>query len=179
MSDFKKLLADAQLPERTVPVCLRGDLVAEWEDLERQLADLRRGAGTGMEDGGGAAIAERMEHLRTVMREHTYQFRLRALPKRQYRELKAQHPPRKTDSGEILDEDRFLDADLDGLSEPLLRACLVDPVLDDSDWADLMDKLTDRQYSDLVGTAIMVNRGGVDIPFSSAASSLLKSSGSE
>ncbi len=175
MPDFKKMLADARLPERTVPVCLRGDLVAEWEDLERRLQEAQRAA-TSMEDGGSAAIAERMEALRVDMRDHTWTFRLRGLPKRQYRELKAQHPPRKTDDGEVRTEDVFLDADLDGLGEPLLRACLVDPVLDDADWADLLDKLTDRQYSDLVGTAIYVNRGGVDIPFSHAASNLLQSS---
>jgi hypothetical protein len=178
VSDFRKLLADAHLPERSHPVCLRGDLVAEWETLERQLADLRQGAVTGMED-ASADLAERMEALRTTMRDHTYVFRIRALPKAEYRALKAEHPPRKTDAGDIVDEDRFLDADIDGIQEPLLRACLVDPVLDDDDWADLMGKLTDRQYSDLVGTAIMVNRGGVDIPFSPAASRHLRSSGSE
>lgn len=180
MSDFKKLLADARLPERTVPVCLRGDLTAEWEDLDRQLTEAQRATTGSIEDGGSAAIAERMEALRVEMRDHTYTFRLRGLPKRQYRELKAAHPPRKDDeTGEIRSEDVYLDADLDGLGEPLLRACLVDPVLDDGDWSDLLDKLTDRQYGDLVGTAIYVNRGGVDIPFSHAVSNLLSSSATE
>lgn len=176
MSDFKKMLADARLPERSMPVCLRGDLVAEFEELDRQLTEAQRNTSTSIEDSGAAGIAERIEALRVEMREHTYTFRLRALPKKRYRELKAEHPPRKDDDGAVRDEDRLMDANMDALQEPLLRACLVDPVLDDAEWADLVDKLTDRQYSDLVGTAIYVNKGGVDVPFSHAASNLLRSS---
>lgn len=178
MPDFKTLLAEAKLPERSVPVCLRGDLVAEFEELERQLQEAQRSTVSSIEDGGGAAIAEQMEALRAQMREHTYQFRLRALPKPAYRKLKAEHPPRKNDdTGEVLSEDVYLDANIEAIQEPLVRACIVDPVLDDITWTDLVGKLTDRQYGELVGTAIHVNRGGVDIPFSHAASNLLRSSG--
>jgi hypothetical protein len=176
MPDFKTLLAGAKLPERSVPVCLRGDLVATFEELERQLVEAQRVTSTSIEDAGAAGIAERMEAVRAEMREHTYPFRLRALPKPEYRDLKAKHPPRKDDDGAVRSEDVFLDANLDELGEPLLRACIVEPILDDADWADLVGKLTDRQYSDLVGTAIYVNKGSVDVPFSHAASNLLRSS---
>lgn len=173
-TDFKKLLADARLPEHSVPICLRGDLVAEFEQWDRELAEADRSPAAGMEDAGPAAgIAERMEALRVQMREHTYQFRVRALPKARYRALKALHEPRKDDdSGEVLEEDRYLDANLDTFGEALLKACLVDPVLDDADWQDLFGddgKLTDQQYGVLVGAAILVNKGGVDVPFSPAA----------
>lgn len=180
MPDFKTLLAEARLPERSEPVCLRGDLVAQFEELERQLKEAGRATTTSIEDGGGAAIAEQIEALRADMQAHTYTFRLRALPRAAYRALKAKHPPRKNDdTGEPLPEDVYLDANLDEFGEALLRACVVDPQLSETDWQELADKLTDRQYGDLVGTAIHVNRGGVDVPFSHAASNLLRSSGDE
>jgi hypothetical protein len=37
LKNFKTMLAEAKLPERTVEICLRGDLVAEHQQAEREL----------------------------------------------------------------------------------------------------------------------------------------------
>jgi hypothetical protein len=179
--DFKAMLAGARLPERTVPVCLRGDLVAEFEELDRALAEAQLAGGSADSKEGGPAhtIAAQMEALREQMADETYPFRLRALSRPEYHDLKAKFPPRQNDEGEVQAEDVLLDANLDEFAEPLLRACLVDPVLDDAGWTETLAKLSSRQYDELANVAIRVNRGGVDIPFSRAASNLLQSSSDE
>lgn len=181
MSTFKEKLAKAKLPRRTVEICLAGDLVAEFEQLERQLAEAGRvPASDSLEDSSGlVAIAEQIEALREQMREATETFVVQALPRPRYRALKAEHPPRQDDEGEVIAEDRFMDANLDTLMEPLFRACLVEPEMDDETWAETVEWLSDRQYDDLMNAAIFVNKGGVSIPFSRAASAILQSSGSE
>ncbi|MEV6344125.1 hypothetical protein [Actinoplanes sp. NPDC051851] len=182
-TDFKTLLATAKLPRRTVPVCLRGDLQADFEALERDLEIARNSpASTSMESTGTSSameIAQLIEELREEMREHSYIFVLQALPRPEYQRLKDQHPPRQDESGDIVREDVVLDANIDTFLDPLLRACLVDPVLTDAEWADLDEKLTDSQYNLLVNTVHAVNRGGVSIPFSRVASRLLASTADE
>lgn len=163
---------------RTVPICLRGDLVAEFEELERKLAEVlaKASASTSMEGGlEHVEIVERIEALREEMKSATHVFVLRQLPGKDYRKLKLSHPPRLGDDNEVIDQDRVMDANVDSLAEPLLRACCADPVIDDEVWAEI-EELSDRQYDDLVNVAFLVNRGRVDVPFSRAASALLQSS---
>lgn len=181
MSTFAEKLAKAKLPRRTVEICLAGDLVAEFENLERQLDEAaRRPASDSIEDDGGVtAIAEQMEALRQQMREDSHTFVVQALPRPAYQRLKDEHPPRESEDGEIRREDVILDANYDTFLTPLLRASLVDPVLDDATWADLESKISDSQFNALVNAAVTVNKGGLSVPFSRAASAILSSSGSE
>jgi len=178
LPNFKTMLAEAALPETVVPVCLRGDLAADHELAERELELAQKQTVDSLAGNGAAEIAERIEGLEAQMREHTYDFRLRALPRRAWRELVAAHPPRRGDDNEIVDTDRagvnaatFYDA--------MIRACLVDPELADDEWAALNEALTDRQYGDLSDAAWYLNRREVDIPFSRAASRMRQASAAE
>jgi hypothetical protein len=178
VNTFQDKIANAKLPRLTVPICLRGDLVAEIEQLDRELVAAGSSPSTGMEDGARLReLAERIEALRTEMREdgNNHDFILQALPTRDYRALKAQHPPRLDDDGDVVAEDHVLRANIDTLAEPLLRACCVDPVLDDATWRSVEPILSDGQYDDLVKAAIVVNQGAVRVPFSRAASKVMRS----
>lgn len=182
MTEFKALLAAARLPERTVPICLRGDLTAEFEELERQLEDAQRNPHASLEDvAGTAGIAERMEELREDMIAHTYQFRLRAMTRPRWRTFIAEHPPRKDEeSGEVDERDRYVGVNTDTFYPALVRASVVDPQLDDAEWSLLLDQaLTDRQFDTLSSAAWGLNRRDVDVPFSLAASRMTRSSGTE
>jgi hypothetical protein len=75
----------------------------------------------------------------------------------------------------VVAEDHVLRANIDTLAEPLLRACCVDPVLDDATWRSVEPILSDGQYDDLVKAAIVVNQGAVRVPFSRAASKVMRS----
>lgn len=169
--DFRTLLKQAKLPERSVPVCLRGDLAADHEAAERALEAAQRAATNDMEGDGVGALVDRIETLQAEMREHTYDFRLRALPRHEYRELVAAHPPRRNDDGEVNQGDVALGFNQDTLIPDLIRRATIDPDLDDGEWEQLLgEKLTDRQYGDLADAAYFLNRGEVDVPFSRAAS---------
>ena len=181
MTEFKTLLTAARLPERTVPICLRGDLVAEFEGLERQLDEALRVPSNSAEGDGAGPIAERMEHLRKEMREHTYQFRLRAMTRPRWHEFIGEHPPRKAeDSDEIDARDRLRGVNIETFFPALVRESVVDPVLDPAEWTLLLDQaLTDRQFDELANAAWALNRGEVDIPFSPVASRMTRDTGTE
>lgn len=179
MTTFQEKIANAKLPRLTVPICLRGDLVAEIEQADRELVDAGSlpSAG-GMEDGARLReLAERIEALRAEMREddNNHVFVLEALSGPKYRALKAEHPPRLDDNGEVIAEDRTTGANVDTLAEPLLRACCVDPVLDDATWRTVEPVLSDGQCNELITAALLVNQGTVRVPFSRAASRVMRS----
>jgi hypothetical protein len=96
VSDIDDLLAAARLPETTVPVCLRGDLAAEVEELERQLATQEAIPRVSIADGGQArATAERIAELQAEMDKFTRQFRLRAMDRHRWTAFILKHPPRQ------------------------------------------------------------------------------------
>jgi hypothetical protein len=183
IKNFSDILGTAQLPEKSIPLCLRGDLVADFEDLEQQFdeAESAREDQNALDSGSEAAeLAGQLEALRTQMKEHTYTFRVRALSRRAYRAMVAAHPPRKdveADGTEKVHEADSLGFNVETFFDDLLHSAIVDPVLDDSTWQLLLDRLTDRQFEELAMAAWLLNRQEVDIPFSRAASKSNRSSG--
>jgi hypothetical protein len=178
LKNFKTMLAEAKLPESTVEVCLRGDLAADHEALERQLEQAERSGADSLAGSGAGELADKILALEAEMREHTYEFRLRALPRPAWRGLCAEHPPRKGDDGAVVDADR-IGVNADTFYDAIIRACLVDPELADDEWGQLVDALTDRQYDVLADAAWGLNRREVDIPFSRAASRMKRDSAAE
>jgi hypothetical protein len=102
MTDFETLLAGAKRPERSVPVCLRGDLVADHEAAERELELAQRRASDSFDSGGSGEIVDRIESLENQMAACTYPFRFRALPKKDFRALVTAYPPRRDDNDEVV-----------------------------------------------------------------------------
>lgn len=178
LKNFKSMLAEAKLPETTVMICLRGDLAADHEAAERELAQAENRGPDSLAGSGAGEIAGRIEALEAQMREHAYEFRLRALPRAAWRALCADHPPRKADDGSVVDADR-IGVNADTFYDAIIRACLVDPELDDADWALLVEALTDRQYDEIAEAAWGLNRREVDVPFSRAASRMRQVSAAE
>lgn len=161
MTAFADIRAAAKLPEKTVPLCLRGDLQAEYEGLERDLRQAKSAAsgtlaGTS-ED--AKAIEELMAGLREQMRANTQVFTLRALSKKRYSDLGAKHPPR--------DEDRMNRLDHNGDTFPvaLIQACCIDPVMTLPEVEELCEEiLTQGQWDTLFLAAFLLNRSDVEVP---------------
>jgi hypothetical protein len=174
---FSDVLAKARPAERSIRLCLRGDLVARFEDLDRQLVEAQRGQADSLAGSGATAIARQMDTLRAEMDEATVTFVVRAMPRPAYRAFLAAHPPRKGPDGKPLPEDEEgIDASTFGFD--LARACIVEPEMTDEQWAHLVDDiLSDRQFEQLTMAALAVCRGDVDVPFSYAASTLMSNSG--
>lgn len=163
-ADFAALLAAAQLPERTVPVCLRGDLVAEHEAADRELGLLSEKPATKFSGDGRGELQARIRDLEEQMRGATYDFRFQALPRKAWHAFVAEYPPRPDN-----ERDAAIGVNAETFFEALIRKCLVDPVLDDEAWFRLNESLTDRQYDTLSDAAWALNRRDVDVPFSPAA----------
>lgn len=182
-TNAKAIIAAAKLPERSAELCLRGDLVARFQDLYRELkAAQEREKGGGSLDGGESlGLARQIDELRQEMAAHSVTFTFRGLPrttkdpaKATWSALLAAHPPRDGD-----DQDKLLGLNRDTFYPALVRASLVDPVLDEDDWATLDGSLSDGQFQALVNAAWMVNARDVDVPFSPRVSQILASSAHE
>ncbi|MEV5211327.1 hypothetical protein AB0K35_28025 [Micromonospora sp. NPDC053740] len=190
----KDRLQAAKLPERTVDICLRGDLQAEWEDLHRQLADAEVAAAKDKRlnsTGAVQAIADQITAVQDQMRADTIVFRMRALGRKGWDALLKQHPPRKDNN-----EDAQLGYNVDTFMEALIRTCTYSPDdLDDETWRELLGdnddersrsekagepvedgKLTEWQFAQLQNTALALNVRKVDVPNSFAASRLTQPS---
>jgi hypothetical protein len=185
--DFDKMLADAKLPETVVKVCLRGNLAVEHarlDDLIREkLQERERSGATSLAGDGLAELREQLLAIEAEMKEHTYPFLLRSLGRNGWRRLMDAHPPRQEQEGSVSEavatQDAISGINRDTFFEPMLRASIVDPVLSDEQWTQLVEKLTDRQYEDLVNAAWDLNQGKVSVPFSLAASLGHRSTDSE
>lgn len=192
--DFQTMLAEAKLAERTVPLCMRGDLVAQLEQLEAAADEARK---ANSKESALPDIVEQIEALQAQMRDGTYVFRLRALPPRRYRALKAKYPPRRDEDGKVDQGDLQAGFSLEMIPE-LIRACTFDPQPSMDKWRELLGdteaeaarrevagepvedgKLTEAQCWQLGNAAHMLNEGEVAAPFSPAVLLKSQSSGGE
>lgn len=176
MTELNGLLDDASLPQRTVPVCLRMDLVARFEQLEKELADtaLETSNVDSMAPAGvdrRREIAEELVQLTEQMRASTVVFTFEAMPRRAFKKLVDAHVPR-----DEVPADQNTGFNNDTIWEPLIRASLIDPKVTDEQWEKLDGKLSFAQFDKLATAAFHVNTRGPDVPFSHAASLLLRSS---
>lgn len=168
-ADVKALIRSAKLPEKTVPLCLRADLVAEYERTERELGTAQAEGGDSLA-GKGAKVRdldERLAALREEMTGSTLTVTLRALPSAKYRALMDEHPPR-LEGDQVDRRDRVFGFNVDTFFDALARACVAAPDLDAEDWEALAGedgKLTDAQVGALTDTAWKLNRKDVDLPF--------------
>lgn len=170
MTDADDLIKSVRLAEAHVPLCLRGDLLAAREDLERKLAEAHQRDQVNSLASGGAAriVAEELERVLTEIGENTHLFRFRALPRQEFRDLQEKHPPRPDH-----DMDRAVGGNMETIAAPLIQACCIDPEMDLQQVESLLDVLSDGQVMDLFGCAITLNRSRVDLPKFETASGIL------
>jgi hypothetical protein len=163
--DITALLGQARLPERSVELCLRGDLAAELEELDRQFAALPESDGRLTSGAERRRLGEQAAALRGQMKASTVVFRLRGLSRRTWDALVKAHPP-----VEGVDEHKVFGYNTETFFDALVRASVVDPVLDDEQWTALIDVVTTNQWRKLALTAQTLSIGEVNVPFSRAAS---------
>lgn len=147
-----KALKGAKLPETVLPVCLDASAIEAYREAEMEA---RRAASDSL-----AGKPEVPEDLAARVEESTIRFTLRALPRREWTDLVKNHPPRKDDR-----EDRQVGFNSDTLYEALVRACIVDPVPTDEEWAQIDAVLTEGEWLRLVTTAQALNLKGTALPF--------------
>lgn len=167
------IIGSIRRPEKTVPICTAGDLQAEFEDLERDLAiakekPLEEGTLAGGANPMATAVAQQIQELRGRMREHTVVFRFQGLSSKAYSDLVAKHPPK--------DDSKRTDVDADGFSADLVATCAIEPKMTFAEAVQLSEVLTQAQWDALFTAAYEVNKTDIDVPFSYAASAVLSGS---
>ena len=168
MADIEDIIAEAKLPERSITLCLRGDLQAQWEDLERKLQRAEANSDDTLAgDPEAQALAEQMEALAERMRATERTFLFRGLGSKEYSDLLAANKAPADKQDEAVDG-------LDWSTYPtaLIAACAVDPAMTFEQAERLSNVLTNRQWDDLFSTALACNRSKVDVPFSLSASAI-------
>lgn len=170
-----ELIDQAQLPRRAVTVCVRGDLVAEFQRLEDQLAEHNEKKVTDKRLTGspeGRKIAEQMETLRTKMRDASIELTVEAFPGTEWRSMKAEHPL----PDEPAPQDLVVRANAQTLFNDAVPKSIVEPDLTDEQWDKLNRKLPDGEFQRLVDAVYELNEGSVAVPKSRAASMALRMS---
>ena len=171
---IKEQLKEAKLPEHSLTVCLRGDLVATIEALEAELdrqRDKENEAGTKRMAGKSRSVqlAEQINEHRAAMAEAEVTFRLRAMPKARWREVKRDHPPAEDNR-----EDQNLGVALFGIATAVLPQVTIEPEMDDDDWRQLEQVVSSGDWKRLAVAAVWLHEMGVDIPKSALASLVLQ-----
>lgn len=187
MSNHKSILARAQLPEQTLPLCMRTDLQRAFEAATTRLGEAVKANEDADSFAGDpvdtVAIAREIEEIRAGMEADTIRFRFRALPQFRrpedpgptWESLVAQHPPREDDP-----EDAKYGFNRATLYMVVARATLVDPVFDDEDWANFRAAITWGQWELITDVLWNLNTLRVmPVPFSPLASQLLATSARE
>ncbi|WP_037355409.1 hypothetical protein [Amycolatopsis orientalis] len=167
------LLAAAKLPETAVSVCLRSDLQADWEKLDRELTSRQATSETLAPSDADMELARRIKELEAEMAESTVEVRFRALTRKPWLKLVADNAPRKDRPA-----DQIMGFNTDTMFEALVRESMVSPELDGDQLDAFLDALTSKQFDALAEAAWNLNRKDTpDGPvFSQAASRLMPGS---
>jgi hypothetical protein len=160
VEDIDDFLAGYKLPRGEVPICMRLDLQAAYEALQRERGAARRGPSSDTLDGDGGALRRldaQIEELRAQMQSHVRVFLLQGMHSKEWSDLLGRHKPRPEDKP----------ADHNRLTFPpaALAACLVKPKVSEEKAGLLIDKLTPGQWGELWSTILELNRGSGAVPF--------------
>jgi hypothetical protein len=158
---IEDILAEATPTERSVRICIRGDLRARFDELEAELRAAVDG-GDGERSVSGApehAIVERLQQVRADMEAATRTFRFRSIGKR-WRTLATKHE--KPDGG--MGEGFFVEA---------IAESSVSPKMSVEQVGKLFDVLAQGDVDALFLCARSANLGTPDLPKSRLASEIL------
>ena len=158
-----------------VPLCLRGDLVARIDQLERDLKEALVDDERENRRPQAPALAEQVEELRREADGFTKVFRIQSIPRSDWKKLRREHPP----------EDDHVRMGLDFNPETFpvaaFAACLVsidgDPVapMDYPKAERFLDSITEGQFMRLWTAVNNVNvRSGGALPKSDLVTGILR-----
>lgn len=168
MTSFDEILAGARLPETSVSLCLRGDLDAQWRELERRLQSASRDVASLGQRSEASILAEQIRALEADMAANEVTFRMRADTAKKWSDFIDTKPTRQKDD---------TDADWSGrwfawMCQLISRAC-IEPELTSDQVAQLCDVVSAAQWDNLGNAAWNLNARTAPVPFSLAASALI------
>lgn len=184
MADIADVLSQAENVENrrtaTVRMLLRQDLARQHADLEAELLATRQDDESHNRTPLAPTIAKRIVELEQEMEAAKVEFVFRSLPRRDWVELIAKHPPTKAQLKAIADAttDVFkrttLEFNPDTFPTAAIAASCVDPDMTVGDVDRLERALSDSQWAQLWSKAIEVNVGSSDPKASRVAGLILR-----
>lgn len=192
MTGLLDLIREAKRPERTVELCLRGDLVGEYGALERGFVSALQRQADSFDSPGPAGSVTRMEELRLQMRAATVTFHLGSIGLERSADLMAGHPPRDGDKRDGANgynartfypaliratcykitgpgDDLILHGDDGRPNDAMSEADWGEPAGSDYPGSGLLGQLNTRDYQRLRDEAWAVDHQEVEVPFSPLA----------
>ena len=157
-----EIMSSARLVERTVRICIRGDLEAEYEQTVNELGTLVDANGEvltkgdqALSDGSRAQeLAGRVQDLEAQMKAASRTVRFRAMPDDDWRAFLKTH---EDAAGKVKDYDAF--------NEQIIARCAISPTLTVEGVRAMRKKLTPTQMTALANGAYWAcTTGGVDVP---------------
>lgn len=168
---IEAILKKAKPRERTVMVCMRGDLAGEAERLSEELSRTSEDWEPSdlTEEHPGRVISAQLKAVREQVRAAEVPFLLRYTGDRAYSDLMAAHPA--DNDNEAFNTDTFPRA--------LIAASCVDPVMTEEQVIELFEVINEGEIKKLFDAAWDVHNSSDLVPFSLAASALLAALGGE
>lgn len=166
-----------KLYEDWTEICLRPDLVAQFEELESELAEATAKQGPRRNADGitkrAVELAEQVAAAEQAITESAVRFEFRGLSKDAFRDLidQPESAPRRGDQ-----MDALVGYNRDAVGDALIRASLVSPEFDDESWTALVSVCSIGEWNRLRQVAEKVNGSVVtESPKSLLASRILSS----
>jgi len=162
---IQDLLKQAKPRERTVNVCIRGDLAGEVERLTEEISKVAEDwEPTDLTDAHpGRELSAQLKAARDEARESEASFTFRYIGDKAYSDLLAAHP--SENQNELFDSVTF--------GRALIAAACVDPVMTEDEVFELFEVINEGEIKKLFDAAWDVHNAADVIPFSLAASALL------
>jgi len=174
-------------PEGVVEFCTDMALRADWEAATSTLEQARKNdtdnGDRRMSDVDPVTeLAHEVQQIEATMREASLKFVLQALSRRRWQELGEEHPPRdenRQDAAMGVNVSTFFDAVAAESITSVTHLGSGKPVEFDpkTEWIALADEMTDGQYKVFCDEMLRINRAVTQVPFSSAASRMMRRSG--
>lgn len=178
---IKERIKGARRQRRSHRINLRGDMVVEIERLEAKLekhqqsqqnrvaAGAARLGGQSLDTAESERIAAQIQTLREEMDDQWIEFVFEARPYADWKDFANAHPPKDDD-----ESDKVAGLDWDVLVSEYMPTCVVEPELDAEDWGNLFSNCSPADLRDMAGTVYAIHQRSTDVPFSRAASAVLR-----
>ncbi|MCX5601628.1 hypothetical protein OOK29_26100 [Streptomyces phaeochromogenes] len=169
-ADIADIIARATPRERTVRICIRGDLAGRAEELQDQITQVSEDwEPEDLTDVHPArALAQEMKELREQVKASEVPFTLRYIGEKKYSDLVAAHP--SDDKNEAWGET---------FPAALIAASCVSPRMTEDQAHQLFEKVNQGEVKKLFDAAWDVHNASDIVPFSLAVSALLAGLGGE
>lgn len=156
------IIAGARLPERTLRLCTRGDLLGELDDVEGRLEELVDEDGEPFdedlplgEESEYSRLVTRSRQIRAEMAKHMIAVKVRALGSGKWKQFDEQWRDSKTNGSWKK-----------GMDDALIIASAISPVIPDQKQLDRFREVFSKGQVDSIFQAALVanTRSGLDIP---------------